>query len=147
MPAAGGYSWGGIVVLNEHASGPAGFAPYPGGGQVPDVATHLQVLLGHEIGHMCDSASVGMEANRWETIHAAGASDPDAFLYGSVYPLPTEDVIFFWVGYCADSQTILNEVAHRGNSVLSQKLSHTIDMLPSLRREPCRSSPRARPRT
>ena len=96
------------------------------------MATHLQVLLGHEIGHMCDAASVGMEASRWETIYAAGATDPDAFLYGAVYPLPTEDIIFFWVGYCADSQTILNEVARRGNRVLSQKLSHTIDLLPSL---------------
>jgi hypothetical protein len=132
MPAFGGYASGGIVVLNEHASGAGGFAPYPGGGKVPDVTTHLQITLGHEIGHMCDSASVGMEAPRWEAIYASGASDPNAFLYGSVYPLPTEDIIFFWVSYCADSQTILNEVAGRGNAVLSQKLSHTIDMLPSL---------------
>jgi len=132
MPAAGGYASGGIVVLNEHASGAGGFAQYPGGGKVPDVATHLQILLTHEIGHMCDAGSVGMEANRWDTIYSSGATDADAFLYGTVYPLPSEDIIFFWVGYCADSQTILNEVAARGNAVLSQKLSHIIDMLPSL---------------
>jgi hypothetical protein len=48
-----------------------------------------------------------------------------------VYSLRTEDIIFYWVGYCTDSQTILNEVAARGNAVLSQKLAHTIDMMPS----------------
>lgn len=132
LPVQGGYGSGGVVVLNEHAAGAGGFAPYPDGSQVPSVSTHLQLLLTHEIGHMCDAASVGYEANRWENIYASGATDPNAFLYGSVYPLPSEDIIFFWIGYCADSQTVLNTVAARGNAVLSQKLSHTIDMLPSL---------------
>ena len=92
----------------------------------------LQEILTHEIGHMLDSASVGNEADRYTNIYNGGGSDPNAYIYGSVYPTRTEDIIFYWVGYCTDSATILNAVAARGNTVLSQKLSHTIDMLPSL---------------
>jgi len=134
MPAAGGYTSGGIITLNAHVGGggAGGFAPYPLGRQLPGVADHLQSLLLHEIGHMRDSSSVGFEANRWETIYAAGATDANAFIYGAVYPLPTEGIIFYWLGYCTDSATIVAEVAARGNAVLTQKLSHTIDLLPSV---------------
>ena len=130
--AAGGYTSGGIITLQLHAKTIGSFLPYPSGRQIPDVADHLQSLLTHEIGHMCDFSSVGLEANRYEAIYAAGAADPNAFLYGSIFPVPTEDIIFYFVGYCTDSATILNEVASRGNAVLSQKFSHTIDLLPSV---------------
>jgi hypothetical protein len=130
--AAGGYGSGGIITIQMHATGPVSFGPYPSGSQLPNVAYNLQSLLTHEIGHMCDTSSFGLEANRYEAIYAAGAADPNAYLYGSIFPLPTEDIIFYFLGYCTDSTTILNEVASRGNTVLSQKLSHTIDLLPSL---------------
>ncbi len=132
LPAAGGYGSGGIIVISQHATGAGGFVAYPSGRQVPGVYQSLQSLLVHEVGHMCDAASVGPEATRWESIYAAGATDPNAFLYGSVYPLPTEDIIFLWIGYCADSATVVAEVAARGNAVLSQKLAHVIDLLPSI---------------
>jgi hypothetical protein len=132
LMVSGGYSSGGIIVINAHATGPGGFVAYPGGRQLPGIYQHLQSLILHEVGHMCDAASVGPEATRWESIYAAGAGDPTAFLYGTVYPLPTEDIIFFWTGYTVDSATVVAEVAARGNSVLSQKLAHVIDLLPSI---------------
>jgi hypothetical protein len=129
----GGQRSGGIINIREHAVGPGGFAPYPSGRQISDVAYHLQSLLTHEIGHMCYHWSAGQEAKRYEAIYAVGATDPNAFLYGTIDPLPiTEEFIFCFLGYCTDSMTILEEVASRGNTVLSQKLSHTIDLLPSV---------------
>jgi hypothetical protein len=132
LPVSGGYRSGGIIIINEHATGPGGFLPYPSGRQLPDVACHFQTLLVHEIGHMCYFSSVGPEANRYEQIYAAGAADPKAFLYGVIDPVPTEDIIFFFLGYCTDSTTIRDEVAERRNQTLSQKLAHTIDLLPSV---------------
>jgi len=129
--AAGSFGSGGVIILAVHAASIVGFTPYPNGGQVPQV-NQLQEILTHEIGHMLDSASVGFEKDRYTNIYNAGATDPNAYLYGQVYASRIEDIIFYWVGYCTDSQTILTAVAARGNSVLSQKLSHVIDMMPSL---------------
>ena len=135
FPVFAGYSSGGIIVLAGHAGNPGGFLPYPSGRQLPEVADSLQNLLIHEIGHMCDSLSVDHEESRWEAIYAAGASDPDAFIYGEIFTPQTEDIIFYFTGYCTDSSTILAEEEARGNAVLSQKLAHTIDMLPSVVRD------------
>ena len=65
-------------------------------------------------------------------IYNNGATDPNAYLYQRVFSPRTEDIIFYWLGYCTDSRTILSEVASRGNETLTQTLSHTIDLLPSL---------------
>jgi hypothetical protein len=128
---AGGYTSGGIINIAEHASAMGGFAPYPGGGTLPGVS-RLQQLLVHEMGHMCDAASVGFESNRYTTIYNSAATDPNAYLYGTVYPTRSEDIIFYWLGYCTDSRTIVQEVASRHNAALTAKLSHTIDLIPSL---------------
>jgi hypothetical protein len=127
----GGFTSGGVINSAGHASTLGGFVAYPNGGQVPSV-NRLQILLTHEMGHMLDAASVGYETNRYTDIYNAGANDANAYLYQQVYPLRTEDIIFCWLGYCVDSQTILDAVAARGNAVLSRKLAHVIDMMPSL---------------
>ncbi len=81
---------------------------------------------------MADATSVGFEQDRYTVIYNSGATDPNAYIYRTVFPLRTEDIIFYWLGYCTDSGTILNEVASRQNGVLTQKLSHAIDLMPSL---------------
>jgi len=129
--AFGGFSSGGIINIADHSSSLGGFVPYPGGGVLPSV-NRLQALLVHEMGHMADASSVSFEQNRYTDLYNRGASDPDAYLYRTIFPLRTEDIIFYWIGYCTDSATILSEVASRGNAVLTAKLSHTIDLMPSL---------------
>lgn len=128
---AGGYASGGIINIAAHASSKSGFVAYPGGGSLPEVNS-LQAVLVHEMGHMVDVTSVGFEQERYTVIYNSGATDPDAYLYRTIFPSRTEDIIFYWLGYCTDSRTILNEVAARRNGVLTQKLSHTIDLMPSL---------------
>ena len=81
---------------------------------------------------MGDATSVGPEQNRYTMIYNNGATDPNAYLYQTIFSPRTEDIIFYWLGYCTNSRTILNEVASRGNETLTQKLAHTIDLLPSL---------------
>ena len=132
LQAAGGFASGGIIDVAVHATSTVTFTAYPnGGGQLPDV-NQLQEILTHEIGHMLDSASVRQETDRYTNIYNAGGNDTNAYIYEVVFSPRTEDIIFYWIGYCTDSTTILNAVAARGNAVLSQKLSHVIDMMPSL---------------
>jgi hypothetical protein len=137
----GGFNSGGIITLsNSHANTLRWFSPYPNGNCINSKINSLQATLVHEMGHMMDDSSVGKEANRYDKIYNIGKNDPDAFLYGqtaaqnpgSALEFPFEEMIRFWVGYCVDSETVLETVAARGNAVLSQKLSHVIDLIPAL---------------
>ena len=122
LGVVGGYASGGIINIASHASSMSGFVAYPGGGSLPGINS-LQAVLVHEMGHMADATSVGFEQDRYTVIYNSGATDPNAYIYRTVFPLRTEDIIFYWLGYCTDSGTILNEVASRQNGVLTQKLS------------------------
>jgi hypothetical protein len=131
LPATGGQGSGGLIVINDHSTA-GGFVAYPSGRQQPN-RNGLANILTHEIGHLCDTTSMAVESNEYDALYAAGVGIADANLYGLMFSQPrTEDIIFYWVGWCNDSRTILDEVATRGNAILAGKLAHVIDLLPSL---------------